>query len=230
MGRRRLRLVTMPPPFGAQIDARTSLSLNPSSPALRSAVSSARAKRFHTPWRVLNDISVLSKFSCAAASQGGLLSTSPKREGTMTTDLQYLAYTALLTASLWIVYIAAQVTTNGFLAPENYVDPAPVRCRSGVCAPIAPISTRLNPCALRRADPDRACRGQGGRHDRVVRNRLLLAGSRVRSSTGWPCPSLAPSSSLWGGSWFWSSTSRSSDWKVVGEEHKRPARINPNPP
>jgi hypothetical protein len=26
----------------------------------------------------------------------------------MTTDLQYLAYTALLTASLWIVYIAAQ--------------------------------------------------------------------------------------------------------------------------
>jgi uncharacterized MAPEG superfamily protein len=43
----------------------------------------------------------------------------------MTTDLQYLAYTALLTASLWIVYIAAQVMTNGFLAPQNYVDPAP---------------------------------------------------------------------------------------------------------
>jgi uncharacterized MAPEG superfamily protein len=43
----------------------------------------------------------------------------------MTTDLQYLAYTALLTASLWIVYIAAQVMNNGFLAPENYVDPAP---------------------------------------------------------------------------------------------------------
>ena len=42
----------------------------------------------------------------------------------MTTDLQYLAYTALLTASLWIVYIAAQVMTNGLLAPENYVDPA----------------------------------------------------------------------------------------------------------
>ena len=43
----------------------------------------------------------------------------------MTTDLQYLAYTALLTASLWIVYIAAQVMTNGFLTPENYVDPKP---------------------------------------------------------------------------------------------------------
>jgi uncharacterized MAPEG superfamily protein len=43
----------------------------------------------------------------------------------MTADLQYLAYTALLTASLWIVYIAAQVMTNGLLAPENYADPKP---------------------------------------------------------------------------------------------------------
>ncbi len=43
----------------------------------------------------------------------------------MTTDFQYLAYTALLTASLWIVYIAAQVMTNGLLAPQNYVDPKP---------------------------------------------------------------------------------------------------------
>src|SRR5271156_2117795 len=43
----------------------------------------------------------------------------------MTTDLTYLAYTAMLTASLWIPYIVCQVITNGFLAPENYVDPAP---------------------------------------------------------------------------------------------------------
>jgi len=43
----------------------------------------------------------------------------------MTTDLQYLAYTALLTASLWIPYIAAQVMTNGLLAPQNYLDPKP---------------------------------------------------------------------------------------------------------
>jgi uncharacterized MAPEG superfamily protein len=43
----------------------------------------------------------------------------------MTTDLSYLAYTAMLTAALWIPYIVCQVTTNGFLAPENYVDPAP---------------------------------------------------------------------------------------------------------
>jgi uncharacterized MAPEG superfamily protein len=43
----------------------------------------------------------------------------------MTTDLWYLALTAILTAALWIPYIACQVMTNGFLAPENYVDPAP---------------------------------------------------------------------------------------------------------
>src|SRR6185503_14912692 len=40
------------------------------------------------------------------------------------TDLKYLAYTALLTAALWIPYIISQVTTNGFLAPVNYRDPA----------------------------------------------------------------------------------------------------------
>jgi uncharacterized MAPEG superfamily protein len=41
----------------------------------------------------------------------------------MTTDLRYLAYTAMLTAALWIPYIICQVATNGFLAPPNYVDP-----------------------------------------------------------------------------------------------------------
>jgi uncharacterized MAPEG superfamily protein len=43
----------------------------------------------------------------------------------MTTDLKYLAFTAILTASLWIPYVMAQVRTNGPLAPANYVDPAP---------------------------------------------------------------------------------------------------------
>jgi uncharacterized MAPEG superfamily protein len=43
----------------------------------------------------------------------------------MTTELTYLAYTALLTATLWVVYIASQVQTNGFLTPQNYVDPEP---------------------------------------------------------------------------------------------------------
>jgi uncharacterized MAPEG superfamily protein len=44
---------------------------------------------------------------------------------TMTTELTYLAYTAMLGAALWIVYIAAQVQTNGFLVPQNYKDPTP---------------------------------------------------------------------------------------------------------
>ena len=43
----------------------------------------------------------------------------------MSTELRYLAYTALLTAALWIPYIVAQVRANGFLSGENYVDPAP---------------------------------------------------------------------------------------------------------
>ena len=42
----------------------------------------------------------------------------------MTTDLTYLALTAVLTAALWIPYIVCQVMTNGLLEPPNYVDPA----------------------------------------------------------------------------------------------------------
>ena len=43
----------------------------------------------------------------------------------MTPDLRYLAFTAMLTASLWIPYVVCQVISNGFLAPGNYVDPTP---------------------------------------------------------------------------------------------------------
>jgi uncharacterized MAPEG superfamily protein len=43
----------------------------------------------------------------------------------MTIDLKYLAYTAMLTATLWIPYVISQVTANGFLTPPNYVDPTP---------------------------------------------------------------------------------------------------------
>jgi len=43
----------------------------------------------------------------------------------MTPELKYLALTAMLTASLWIPYVVAQVATNGFLGPQNYVDPTP---------------------------------------------------------------------------------------------------------
>ena len=38
----------------------------------------------------------------------------------MSADLKYLAFTAILTASLWIPYIVCQVTTNGNLTPQNY--------------------------------------------------------------------------------------------------------------
>ena len=41
----------------------------------------------------------------------------------MSVDLKYLAFTAMLTASLWIPYIVCQVMTNGNLTPQNYVDP-----------------------------------------------------------------------------------------------------------
>jgi hypothetical protein len=43
----------------------------------------------------------------------------------MSTDLKYLAFTAILTASLWIPYVVAQVMTNGPPTPRNYVDPKP---------------------------------------------------------------------------------------------------------
>ena len=41
----------------------------------------------------------------------------------MSTDLKYLAFTAILTASLWIPYVVCQVMTNGGLKPANYLDP-----------------------------------------------------------------------------------------------------------
>jgi uncharacterized MAPEG superfamily protein len=43
----------------------------------------------------------------------------------MSPDLKYLAFTALLTGSLWIPYIVAQTAANGVLRPANYVDPTP---------------------------------------------------------------------------------------------------------
>ncbi len=43
----------------------------------------------------------------------------------MSTDLKYLAFTAILTASLWIPYVVCQVMTNGFLTPPDYIDPTP---------------------------------------------------------------------------------------------------------
>jgi uncharacterized MAPEG superfamily protein len=43
----------------------------------------------------------------------------------MSPDLRYLAFTAILTASLWIPHVVSQVMTNGPLKPKNYTDPVP---------------------------------------------------------------------------------------------------------
>ena len=43
----------------------------------------------------------------------------------LSSEMMYLAYTAMLTAALWVPYIVGQVMTNGFLLPENYRDPTP---------------------------------------------------------------------------------------------------------
>jgi uncharacterized MAPEG superfamily protein len=40
-----------------------------------------------------------------------------------TTEITYLALTAILTAALWIPYVICQVTTNGLLSPQDYKDP-----------------------------------------------------------------------------------------------------------
>ncbi len=43
----------------------------------------------------------------------------------MTTDVIYLAWTALLTGLLWIPYVVCQIVANGPLTPANYADPTP---------------------------------------------------------------------------------------------------------
>lgn len=43
----------------------------------------------------------------------------------MKNNLHYVAYTAMLTAALWIPYVVCQVMSNGPLKPANYRDPAP---------------------------------------------------------------------------------------------------------
>lgn len=43
----------------------------------------------------------------------------------MTPDLTYLAYTAVLTALLWIPYILGRVATAGLPTPESYRDVTP---------------------------------------------------------------------------------------------------------
>ena len=63
----------------------------------------------------------------------------------MSPDLKYLAFTALLTASLWIPYVVCQVTTNGALAPANYVDPTPRPNLYSAGTPVVPRVVSLLP-------------------------------------------------------------------------------------
>jgi len=43
----------------------------------------------------------------------------------VSTDVIYLAWTALLTGLLWIPYIVCQIAANGPLTPGNFADPTP---------------------------------------------------------------------------------------------------------
>lgn len=43
----------------------------------------------------------------------------------MTPDLTWLAWTAILTAVLWIPYIAGQAITSGMITADRYRDPTP---------------------------------------------------------------------------------------------------------
>ena len=54
----------------------------------------------------------------------------------MTKDMTYLAWSALLTAAIWIPYIVSLVMANGFLTPANYKDPTP--------RPVPPWGLRAN--------------------------------------------------------------------------------------
>ena len=109
----------------------------------------------------------------------------------MTTDLWYLALTAMLTAALWIPYIACQVITNGPLSGENYVNPAP--------RPVPLWGQRANRAYLNAIEcfaPFAAlvivvqCRRQGERDDGLLGDELFLAqiGARRRLLGGYPLP------------------------------------------
>ena len=109
----------------------------------------------------------------------------------MTTDLWYLACTAMLTAALWIPYIVCQVMTNGALAPANYVDPAPRpiplwgqrahRAYLNAVECFAPFAALVIVAQVGR---------EGERDDRFLGDELFLAeaGARRRLLGGDPVP------------------------------------------
>ena len=94
----------------------------------------------------------------------------------MSVELRYLAYTAFLTAALWIPYIISQVQTNGLLTPANYADPTPRKVpRWGTGGQSRPPQCGRGLRAVRRARSDRPCRRQGERDDCLLRDLVLLA-------------------------------------------------------
>ena len=94
----------------------------------------------------------------------------------MSSELNILALTAMLTASLWIPYIVCQVMTNGPLSAENYVDPTPA---SGSETGANLRAPRLPECggtfrAVRGAGAGRSGDRQKRLDDGVLGDKLLL--------------------------------------------------------
>ena len=99
----------------------------------------------------------------------------------MSPELKYLALTALLTASLWIPFVVAQLVTNGPLKPANYVDPT--------TRPLPLWGQRANRLYINAVEtfaPFAAIvilvqlTGREQFHDRVLDNELFLAAGRAR--------------------------------------------------
>ena len=99
----------------------------------------------------------------------------------MSVELKYLALTALLTASLWIPYVVAQVMTNGSLnAAKLRRSDAPAGAVLGSArAPRLPQCRRDVRALCGAGDRDPA-RRQERRHDRVLGNELFLDTRRPR--------------------------------------------------
>jgi uncharacterized MAPEG superfamily protein len=77
------------------------------------------------PWAPMSKSPGLDRLSADGVFVGSIQHAVDREANLMTTDLWYLALTAMLTAALWIPYIICQVMTNGPLSGENYTDPAP---------------------------------------------------------------------------------------------------------
>jgi hypothetical protein len=95
----------------------------------------------------------------------------------MTTDLKYLAFTAILTASLWIPYVVAQVRTDERSSCSGKLrrSRAPDWCRCG-----DNVRTRLSQrtggfCTVCSAGDDRPHHQQGECDDSVLGGVILLA-------------------------------------------------------